>query len=103
MPGSDGKLTKEELETANTWLKDNWKNWACPFSGHTNWNLADSLSQMNRFTGAGLVVGGPVFPMLVLTCTGCGYTALVNAVMAGIVSPSTPAKAVEEEDKDASK
>ena len=85
MPDNQGKLTQEEKEKAQAWLKERWKNWACPYSGHTNWELGEFVVQAVRFTGGGLSVGGPVYPLLVLTCSGCGNTIFVNAIKAGIV------------------
>ena len=35
--------------------------------------------------GGGLVVGGPVYPLVVVTCATCGYTVFVNAIKVGIV------------------
>jgi hypothetical protein len=39
------------------------------------------------YVGGGLVVGGPVYPFLVVTCSQCGYTVFVNALKAGILKP----------------
>ena len=86
MPDDKGKLTQEERETARKWLKAEWKSWACPFSGHTNWELGDTLVQTTAFAGGGLVVGGPVYPMIIIICSGCGNTVLINAIKAGVVS-----------------
>lgn len=86
MPDNAGKLTIEENEKVQQWLKQHWKNWACPFSGHTNWELGEYIAQAMMFSGGGLVVGGPTYPLVVLTCAGCGYTVFINAIKAGVVT-----------------
>ena len=86
MPDKAGKLTEEEKEKAQKWLKDNWKSWSCPYSGHTVWEIGETLAQAMAFTGGGLSVGAPVYPFIVVTCSGCGNTVFINAIKAGIVS-----------------
>jgi hypothetical protein len=39
------------------------------------------------FAGGGIVIGGraAVYPLLVVTCTRCGFSVFVNALVAGIL------------------
>ena len=84
MPEKDGKLSEAEQQLAQKWVKERWKNWACPFSGDTDWDLGPHVVESRPFSGGGIKVGGPVYPHLVLTCRGCGYTVLINAMKVGI-------------------
>jgi predicted nucleic-acid-binding Zn-ribbon protein len=86
MPDNQGRLSQEEKRKAQAWLQQNWKNWVCPYSGHRNWELGDIVVQGTPFIGGGLSVGGPVYPLLVITCSGCGNTVFINAIKAGIVA-----------------
>ena len=94
MPDKDGILTNVEKEQIETWLKEHWKNWACPFSADTTWKLGDFLVHTAKFAPeGGWVIGGPSMPSAVVVCAGCGYQVFINAVMVGLVPPlESPAK-----------
>lgn len=71
------------LRVANH-LVAKWGNKPCPMCGGTwamhgyvNMPLSESPTE-NRF-------GGPNLPSVALVCGGCGYTILVNLVIAGVV------------------
>lgn len=93
MPDNQGRLTTEEQTKVQGWLKENWKNWACPYSGHTHWEIGQTIVQAVAFTGGGLSIGGPVYPLIVVTCSGCGNTVFINAIKAGIVDKGAEADA----------
>jgi len=57
----------------------------CPQCGVGNWQVQDSLFELRQFGGGGLVVGGPLIPVVPVTCANCGNTVLVNAILAGVV------------------
>jgi hypothetical protein len=43
------------------------------------------------WAGGSVTIGGPTYPLIVLTCMQCGYTVHVNAIVAGVVPrPHTP-------------
>jgi len=86
MPDSQGNLTEEEKKKAQEWIRDKWKNFACPYSGHTEWDIGETIAQATAFQGGGLSIGGRVYPLIVVTCRGCGNTVFINAIKAGIVS-----------------
>jgi len=90
MPDENGQLTPEELGRAQVWLSTHWTNPICPFHGPTNWEVGGIVGQVLAFTGGGLTVGGPVYPFIVVSCSICGYSVLVNALKVGIISPSEP-------------
>lgn len=101
MPTHDGRLTEEELAKAVDWLNKQWKPGKCPFCGQETWEVLDHLLTPVRFTpGGGIALGGVTLPSLPIVCTTCGYTAFMNAIVMGILSPQkTPEteKAAEEE------
>src|SRR5205807_57918 len=84
-PSVPGQLTPDQSQRAELWLRTHWSHSACPFHGPTRWEVGNVLAQAMAFSGGGLVVGGPVYPLVVVTCATCGYTVFVNAIKVGIV------------------
>jgi hypothetical protein len=85
MPDQAGKLSLEEFATAEAWLRKHWQGTTCPMHhGVTTWEVSGLIMTL-PYTGTGVVLGGATFPLLVVTCGVCGYTAFVNAIRAGIV------------------
>lgn len=51
-----------------------------------NWNVNDTVFELREFHGGGMVIGGgPIYPVVPVSCNNCGHTVLVNAVMTGLV------------------
>ncbi len=74
-------MTDAPETTVERWLEERWHGQAkCP-AGHGDWRVAPSLSFMPGFA---ITEGGPQivhekgFTFVVLTCTECGYVALLN-------------------------
>ena len=57
-----------------------------------NWSVQDSVFQLLEFNPTGLVLGGPVIPVIPVACSNCGNTVLVNAIIAGLITPEPGAK-----------
>ncbi len=77
--------TEERLEAFNNWLQKNRFTLPnCPISKKANWSLAEHTVEFRPYTGGGLVVGGSVYPALMLICNDCGYTMFINAAIAGL-------------------
>jgi len=74
-------FSKENKETALRWIKERCPNLKCEACNHNKWTLADDLVMSMPFTGGGLVIGGPSYPLAMLICNNCGNTKHFNAVM----------------------
>jgi hypothetical protein len=92
MPDNLGNLSEQEYNTAFEYLQRNWRGWHCPVNGsHRTWKLLPMLAQLEPFPGSAITSeywSAPqklVYPMLVVACAQCGYSALVNAIDAGVV------------------
>lgn len=72
-------------------LNSKWRGKACPMCGVGNWNVQDSIYQLIEFSEGGLVIGGPIIPVIPVVCTNCGNIQLVNAIVAGAVKPGEEA------------
>ena len=79
-------MAKFDAEKAVAHLHTKWKGRTCPMCQAGNWNVQDSTYQLLEFSEGGLVLGGPVIPVIPIVCSNCGNTVLVNAITAGIVS-----------------
>lgn len=102
VPDIDGSLNSREYDQVREWLKEHWKDsWVCPMSGHTQWALASHIYQLTQFTPGELRIGGPVVPLVALTCDGCGYTVLLNAKQIGLTVETQPEPQEPQEVKEA--
>ncbi len=86
-------MTKLDGNKVIEHLKAKWSGRPCPMCGVGNWNVQDSTYQLLEFNEGGLVIGGPVIPVIPIVCSNCGNTLLVNAITAGILKPSSGGKA----------
>jgi len=59
----------------------------CDACGHPHWTYDNRVYELREFSGGGLVIGGSqkIIPALALTCTNCGNTKLINALVAGLM------------------
>lgn len=92
MPDYTGKLTEAEASLAQEWLRQKWGNPKCPFSGHRDWEIGEVLAAAKPYALT-FSPNVPTYPYIVVMCRGCGYSAFVNAILAGVVkvSPTSPA------------
>jgi hypothetical protein len=86
-----GLLSQEQQQAAQAWLQEHWTIAICPFHGPTNWSIGATLVGTVTFANGGIVMGGgPLYPLLPVTCSVCGYTVFINALIAGLVSRPEP-------------
>jgi hypothetical protein len=51
------------------------------------WSVSDKTYQLMEYTEQGIVLGGPIMPVIPVICGNCGHTELINAIVAGVISP----------------
>lgn len=84
-------FSKVDQEKVVEHLRKTWgHNRTCPLCSKGPWQIQDKFFQLLEFTGGGLTVGGPVIPVVPITCANCGNTVLVNALRAGVIEHSKP-------------
>ena len=60
----------------------------CPMCGGNNWNIEDKIFELREFNNGNLILGGgnsSIIPLLAKTCTQCGNTQFLNALMCGAI------------------
>jgi hypothetical protein len=81
-------------------LNAKWQNPPCPYCKATSWNASDTIFEMRPFHGGGIVLGaGPIVPVIPITCTNCGHTVMINAMVAKVVDAPSPTPKDEEKAK----
>lgn len=77
------------VEQVKTHIDQKWGPAGCQMCHQGNWVVSDRVFEMREFVGGGLKVGGgPIIPVIPVTCDNCGRTVLINAVVAKIVDTS---------------
>ena len=81
-----GKIV--DFDKARNWVihKSKPPDFACPICKSHNWSIDPELAGIDR---AESNKGEPYLPYIVLTCSTCGYTMLINAVIAGFAEASS--------------
>jgi hypothetical protein len=71
-------------------LNEKWKGQKlCPVCQSNKWGVSDKPVELREFTPGAFVVGGPVYPLVSVTCNVCGHTLLFNAIVMGVVDRDT--------------
>lgn len=94
------KLNKEEADKLVAYLKEKWKGKSCPMCQTGNWIVQDNCFQITQYNAVAFVIGGPVIPIIPVICNNCSNTLLINAILAGVITPKE--KIPPEQNKDMS-
>lgn len=57
---------------------------SCPLCQGRNWGTGDTLYELRRFSQRA-ALGGPVAPLVLISCGDCGYIMFLSALKAGLV------------------
>lgn len=90
MPNDQGVLSESEkraiVEKINRLWTGSAKN--CPICGSNEWIVGDHVvSSQIATAGAGIMMGGPTYPAVLLISKTCGYTLQFNAVILEVIKP----------------
>ena len=67
-------------------LKSKWQGRHCQMCRTGNWNVSDSIFELREYNQGNLVIGGgPIIPVIPITCDNCGNIVFVNAILAGFI------------------
>lgn len=81
------------MKTADTdkmiqFLKDKWQDAHCPLCGMNHWNVTGKYFKLIEFDAKRSIFnmsGSDIIPVVPVTCSNCGNTVFVNAIVAGLV------------------
>jgi len=77
---------KIDSEKLLSHLKSKWQGRSCQMCGTGNWNVSDSIFELREYNQGNLVIGGgPIIPVVPITCDNCGNTVFINAIKAGLI------------------
>ena len=77
-------------------IEQKWGGRLCPMCGSGPWSVHDKVFQFSEFNEGNMVIGGPLIPVVPVTCNNCGYTVVVNAILAGAIP--APAQSLEKKE-----
>lgn len=66
-------------------LNNKWGKKICPMCGQNVWSVQDKCYELRQFNREGFMVGGPIVPVVPISCQNCGNTLLINALIAGVI------------------
>jgi hypothetical protein len=78
----------QRLRKLQAWVESRWPSTKCPWCGTNDWLLGDTIAC--PVIRDGVVLVGPVFPVVPLTCKHCAFTVLLHAIGSGLLPPSEP-------------
>ena len=85
MPDQNGKLNEKDGKKILQWLKDQIpEEPTCPMCKKIDWEPGQHLVSM-RATNSESTLLGLDYPMILLACRSCGFTANLSARRVGIV------------------
>lgn len=85
------KLTDELSRKAIAWLNANWQgDRACPVCHHNNWTVNPHVFEFRPYEKGALVVGGLVYPVVLVICNHCGSTLMFSAMRMGLLQDGEP-------------
>jgi predicted nucleic-acid-binding Zn-ribbon protein len=88
------RMSKFDTKKFITFITEKWGGKSCPMCGKGPWSVQEKVFQLTEFHDGNMVIGGPLMPLVPVTCNNCGYTVVVNAIIAGAVT--TPAQLPEQ-------
>lgn len=63
-----------------------WINKQCPICNNTSWGIDSRVvTPLNVGKNNSILIGGPIAPLVPVTCDKCGYTIFVNALKLGVL------------------
>lgn len=80
------KLSEEHIEQFNKLVSEKWAGKKrCFFCEQDQWTLIPEVVQIKPCYRGGALLGGPVYPHVLLVCTNCGHTHFFNAKTVKII------------------
>jgi predicted nucleic-acid-binding Zn-ribbon protein len=82
-------VESKQQERLQEWITEKWNHGACPVCGANSYQVGAEIGEIRPI--AGLSPGKGAYPVVPVNCTNCGYTVLINAIVAGVLRRPEPA------------
>ncbi len=83
---NEADLTQEQFEKFVHWLEQKVPHGLmCSVCGQNNWEASPRLSTTMNLSGSAIAIGGPIQPLISLTCKNCAHTVFFNALISGVM------------------
>lgn len=84
------KLSEEQKAKFLEHLNSKWPKKVCSICGYEKWSAGDTLIELKPFIDnqGTILIGGIVYPHVMITCENCGQTLLINAIRIGLMPSS---------------
>ncbi len=93
-------MDQAKQEKLIVFLSEKWGTRPCPLCGVARWNVLGKIFELREYHGGSLVVGSSsVMPVIPVTCSNCGNTVFVSAVLSGVIAPDSEKPQGEPTDK----
>lgn len=66
-------------------LQTKWRSVGCPMCAANQWGVSDKAMELREFNQGNLIIGGAIQPVIPVNCGNCGYTVLINGLIAGVI------------------
>ncbi len=88
------KLTDEQQAKLVESINEHWPTpQECVLCHHTEWALSDTIFELRDFDYGNFTIGGtPIFPVIPMSCTTCGNSILLNAIIYGLIDQNKDTK-----------
>jgi hypothetical protein len=88
MPDEPQDWSSDQMEAIHKWLEDKWgKDRKCSQCGTDDWGIGGTPGSLPVGTPEGRTRIGPNYPCVVVICSNCGNTILLNALAIGVQPP----------------
>ena len=79
-------LTETERNKVQSWFKSKGVTYICEACKRTDWEIGYLVSAP-IFSNGVTTLGGPVLPMVPVSCKNCGFIRLFSAILLGLSKP----------------
>lgn len=67
-------------------LNEKWGARPCHMCGDGPWIVSDKIFELREFNEGDLIVaGGPITPLITITCGNCGNIMMINPMVIGLI------------------
>lgn len=78
-------MEEKDKQKIERHLKEKWALGTCPMCRAQSWEFFERVYTPMGYQEGGYQFGGTQIPVIPVVCTNCGFTAWLNAIVAGVI------------------